>query len=420
VDLYRIQAPIAAVQQFLEGSFSNKKLGRSVAGQPSVLQLNSVGLQRTRRMIRGEAGGAMGYDNSAPAKKVLLALLPALLLLAWPPAVARADGCNLTLLNSVPLTIDGNATWVTASVGDKEKQFQIDTAAPDNQMGKEAMREFGLHAVDFTPARNGGSAGAFNLGQPALTNINGAALGRTSGSMIGGGAGGNAIPIYDARGNVFHSMAEADRFTLGSMQTDHLQFVITDHPQPGSGGILSARFFEKYDIDLNLAAHRFNMFAPGHCKGQVVYWRAPSVAKLPFRFKDGRIIVRVTLDGREVDAAIDTGSPRSEMQVDDVDSNLGHSFGVLSFGDVSITQPHLVLTHSAASGLNSGPQTGTLLRNTGNTTIQPDLTIGTDLLKLLHVYISFNEHMVYVTQGPELPVGDATAMPVVAVTPTRP
>jgi len=102
------------------------------------------------------------------------------------------------------------------------------------------------------------------------------------------------------------------------------------------------------------------------------------------------------------------------------DGHLGHNFTVMSFGGVSITHPHLVLTHSAASGLNSGPQTGTLLRNFGNTTVQPELTIGTDLLKLLHIYISFREHIVYVTQGAELPDGNATTMPVVAVTPTRP
>ena len=43
-----------------------------------------------------------------------------------------------------------------------------------------------------------------------------------------------------------------------------------------------------------------------------------------------------------------------------------------------------------------------------------------DLLKLLHLYIAFNERMVYVTQGSELPEGDAKALPVVAVTPFRP
>ena len=80
-----------------------------------------------------------------------------------------------------------------------------------------------------------------------------------------------------------------------------------------------------------------------------------------------------------------------------------------------------MLTHSAQMrGADYGPQTGTLLRNVDQTSTQPELTIGTDLLKLLHLYIAFNERMVYVTQGSELPEGDAKALPVVAVTPFRP
>lgn len=380
----------------------------------------------------------MGRRYPILAKAAWLASFPALLALAGPANAASPDTCSLKLLNSVPLTLPHGIASVPASVGDKERQFEIATAAPDNQMGRDAMADFGLKAIDFTPAQAGGGAAAFNLGAAALTDIDGTAKGRSSGSMIGGGAGGNAIPIYDSRGNVFHSMAEAAHFTLGTMQTDHLQFVVTDHPQPGSGGILSAGFFRKYDIDLNFTAGRFNMFAPSHCEGQVVYWRAPGVARLPFRFKDGRIIVRVTVDGREMDAAIDTASPRSELQFDDVDSffyigskspgvvregdgNLGHDFGVLSFDGVAITHPHLVLTHSGGmSGANASTQTGTLLRNVGNTSMQPELTIGTDLLSMLHVYIAFNERVVYVTQGRELPEGDTKAMPVVAVTPFRP
>jgi hypothetical protein len=380
----------------------------------------------------------MGPRYLVPADKMRLALLPVLLSLAWPASAASADTCNLTLLNSVPLTVTDNVATVPATVGTKEKQFEIDTAAPDNQMGRDAMIDFGLRAIDFTPAQTNGGAGSFGLGQAAATDINGTAMGRTTYGSFGGMANGNAIAIYDAKGNMFHSLADAQAFTLGSMRMDHLQFVVTDLPKPGSGGILSAGFFHKYDIDLNFSAHRFNMFAPDHCKGQVLYWRAPGAAKLPFRYKNGQIIVRVSVDGREMDAAIDTGSPRSQMQFDDVDSlfyrnskspgamreddgESAYNFAVLSFGNVLIYHPHLVLTHSAlVRGGNSGPQTGTLLRNVGQTSSQPELTIGIDLLKQLHVYIAFNERMVYVTQGGELPEGDAKALPVVAVTPFRP
>jgi hypothetical protein len=381
----------------------------------------------------------MGCGYLVPAKKMRLALLPTLLSLAWPAGDASADTCSLTLLNSVPLTVTDDIAWVPASVGVQEKQFQIDTAAPDNQMGKDAMSDFGLSAIDFTPTKNDGGAGGFSLTQPGGTNTDGTAFGRSTYGSIGGATSGNAVAIYNAKGTMFHSWADAEPFTLGAMRTDHLQFVVTDLPKPGSGGILSAGFFRKYDIDLNFRAHRFNMFASGHCKGRVLYWRAPAMARLPFRYKNGRIIVRVSLDGREMDAAIDTGSPRSEMQFDDVDSlfyrgpsaagvsrtddgRSAYDFAVLSFDNsVLIHNPHVVLTHSVLfRGANSGPQTGTLLRNVDHDATQPALVIGTDLLKLLHLYIAFNERTVYVTQGAELLEGDDRALPVVTVTPFRP
>jgi hypothetical protein len=379
-----------------------------------------------------------GYP--VPTKRMRLALLPALLSLAWPAGAASAQTCSLRLLNSVPLTVTDNVAWVPASVGTKEKLFQIDTAAPDNQMGLEAMADFGLGAVDFTPAQNDGGAGGFSVSQLGGTNVDGNAFGRAVYGAAGGVTGGNAIAITNARGTVYHSWANAGPFTLGAMRTERLQFVVTDLPHPGSGGTLSAGFFQRYDIDLDFSAHKFNMFAPDHCKSEVLYWRAPSVAKLPFRYKDGRITVRVSVDGREMDAAINTGSPRSEMQFDDTDSLFyrsprspgvtrtddglhAYDFTVLGFGNsVLIHNPHVVLTHSVlVRGASSGPQTGTLIRNLGPTADQPELIIGTDLLKLLHLYIAFNERMVYVTQGSELPEGDARAMPVaVTVTPFRP
>jgi hypothetical protein len=375
----------------------------------------------------------MQYGFLTPAKKMRMVLLPALLGMAWPGASASADTCNLKLLNSAPLEVTDNVVSVPASVGTKEKQFQVDTAALDNQMGKDAVTDFGLGTIDFVPTQKG--AGSYSSGRTADTGIDGSAIGRSMYGSASGGMSGNAIAIFNAKGTMFHSWADANPFILGSMQVNHLQFVVTDFPRPGSGGILSAGFFQKYDLDLNFGAHELNMFAPDHCKGQVLYWRAPGAAKLPIRYQNGRITVRASVDGKEMDAVIDTGSPRSEIGIHDADRLFGitagspgvtpagadlyaYDFKTLSFGDVSIDNPHLVLTPSIlVRGVNTGPQTGTLLRNDPD---QPALVIGTDLLKLLHLYIAFNERMVYVTQGPELPEGDAKALPVVAVTPFRP
>jgi hypothetical protein len=358
------------------------------------------------------------------------------------PAMAQGN-CSLKLLNSVPLTVTDNIASVPASVGTKEKQFQFDTAALDNQMGKDAMTDFGLTAVDFTPTTSDGGAGAFgSAGMSAVGPDGKGQIGGIAGNYNAAGpgnSGGNAVAIFNANGTMFHSWADAKDFGLGSMQTDHLQFVVTDYPRPGSGGILSAEFFAKYDVDLNFWAHQLNMFDANHCKGQVLYWRAPGVAKLPIRFIDGRIIVRASVDGKEMDAVIDTGSPRSEMQISDAgrlfdvsDSSPGvtpagdglyaYNFKTLSFGTVSIDNPHLVLTRGATvRGGDPVHRTGSLIiSRTAAASTDPALVIGTDLLKLLHIYIAFNERTLYVTQGSELPDGDAKALPVVDVTPFRP
>jgi len=284
------------------------------------------------------------------------AFFPALLALSaliYSPGAASAQTCSLQLLNTVPLSIEDNVAWVPGTVGTKERQFQIDTAAPDNQMGKDAMSDFGLSAIDFTPTQNAGGGAAFSIGQAQATDIDGTSHGFSFASTPGVMAS-NAVAVYNAKGTMFHSWANARPFILGTMRTDSLQFVVTDLPQPGSGGILSADFFQKYDFDLNFSDHKFNMFSSDHCPGEVVYWRAPGVARLPFRYKDGRIIVRVSVDAREMDAVINTGSPRSELEFDDADSffyrgpnsagtvlqddgNYAYNFSILSFGNVRST-----------------------------------------------------------------------------------
>jgi hypothetical protein len=124
----------------------------------------------------------MGHGYLAPAKKMrpkllLSSLLPSLLALAW-PAAASAQSCSLKLLNSVPLTVEDNAAWVPGTVGTKgggtkEGQFQLDTAALDNQMGRDAMNNFGLSAVDYTPSQSADDIATINIGQSQGTDISG-------------------------------------------------------------------------------------------------------------------------------------------------------------------------------------------------------------------------------------------------------
>jgi hypothetical protein len=98
-----------------------------------------------------------------------------------------------------------------------------------------------------------------------------------------------------------------------------------------------------------------------------------------------------------------------------------HGFKTLSFGTVAIGNPHVLLTRNTVlvQGADPNPRTGSLLR-AGTTEGQPDMIIGMDVLKLTHLYIAMRERVLYVTQGPELALGDAGAQPVFPVTPFRP
>jgi hypothetical protein len=231
---------------------------------------------------------------------------------------------------------------------------------------------------------------------------------------------------------------------MKTMQDKDVEFHISPLPPPGVDGVLSLAMFQRFDIDLNFGSGRFNLFSKDHCAGKVVYWRTPGVAALPFLTRDNRIVTRVMLEGKELTAVIDTGSPVSLLRFDSAARLFGispgdpglklvgehhandrqdvyaHDFKTLSFGTVAIGNPHVLLTRDTilVQGANPNPQTGSLLRNTVEA--QPDMIIGMDVLKMTHLYIALRERVLYVAPGTELAPDTAGALPVIPVTPFRP
>lgn len=361
-------------------------------------------------------------------------------------APGSRDGCpTLQLLDVVPLEVNDNQLVLPADINGKTRPFQFDTAAITEQMSEAAAEALGLHPV--TPAAG-----------PRITGNIGQAFAMAS---TGGGkpppppqyhaiSGSPLMPdgqIYDARGNAYSSIATVQDFVMKTMQNRDVEFHISPLVPAGVDGVLSLSLFAgRFDIDLNFSAGRFNLFSKDHCDGRVVYWRTPVVAALPFLTRDNRILVRVTLDGKELTAAIDTGSPASMLRFDAADRLFGiapddpgltlvgehhalsrqdvyaHDFKALSFGKVTVGSPHVLLTHNAVlvQGTNPNARTGSLIKSDASEN-QPDMIIGMDVLKLTHLYIATREGVLYVTPGPELAPDTTVAMaPMVPVTPFRP
>jgi len=142
------------------------------------------------------------------------------------------------------------------------------------------------------------------------------------------------------------------------------------------------------------------VFAQKHCPAGVVYWTQGGYARIPLHVNDAwQISVPVTLDGQELRALIDTGSPTSAMVLEvgqhlfgwaENDSRLKtfpngtarFPFAQLAFGDVIVSNPDILLPprRAVAAGV-------------------PDLILGMDVLRQLNVYIAYKERAMYVTSA---------------------
>jgi hypothetical protein len=349
-----------------------------------------------------------------------------------PPGV-----CGLQLLNSVPLQINNDQLTVPADVNGKTRSFLLDTAAVADQMTDASARALGLDPQ--TPVTGGPKVTGPIAALPIKT------MGSYGWGRISGAPNSDDVEIYDSRGMSHNAMVTVADFTMQTMEDTNIGFHITPLPPPNVDGLLSLELFQRFDLDLNFPAQLFNMFSKDHCRGQILYWRAPGMAALPFLTPDNRIHVHVLLEGKDLTAIIDTGSPVSVLRFDVAKGLFGvtpdsagvnlvgqhhddsrqdlyaYNFKTLSFGTVAIGNPHLLLTPDTilVHGSNPHANTGTRVVNDSDTN-QPDMIIGMDVLKYTHLYIALGEGMLYVTQGPELAADAPGAQPVVPVMPFRP
>jgi predicted aspartyl protease len=199
-----------------------------------------------------------------------------------------------------------------------------------------------------------------------------------------------------------HESAIVPSFEIGGMKGRNFRLaVLPDHfLEPPAVGLLGADIVRNYDVDLDFAQNKVNLFARRHCPGQVVYWTRGPYATLPFHFDEGHHIeVPVKLDGVSLVALVDTGAPpavsmsleraRHEFGWHDDQPGLHRvggkrspytfPFGVLTLGGASVHQPTVVLRE----------------RGDG---FGPDLLVGLAALKAFHVYISYEDQAIYLTE----------------------
>lgn len=246
------------------------------------------------------------------------------------------------------------------------------------------------------------------------------------------------IQMFDAAGNISRDQATIQEFVIGQMRGTDRVFPVMPNPLP-IDGIFAADFLYPMDADIDFGTHTLNFFSQDHCPGQVVYWTSPaSVGIVPITMDGYHIIVPVMLDGQAERGVIDTGADHSTIAIDEArrlfgltmgsadtpeDGNLNgdntlkvyaHAFKSLSFGDVAVNNPKLNLIPNAV-GRNADrtPTGGSRIVSERTRMNVPDMIIGMDVLRKLHVYIAFGEKKMYISPAtapataPAAPPADA-------------
>jgi predicted aspartyl protease len=214
---------------------------------------------------------------------------------------------------------------------------------------------------------------------------------------------------FELLGGVKSNLAgRSQSFTVGTLGAPKFAFMIMPSWafDVGMDGLLGPDIMSTYDIDLDYGHAKFNIFSQDHCAGDVVYWTKDSYQKVPVNLEqDWHITAQVTIDGKTLTAAVDTGAADSVMSLDVARSvfgivpdnpalkNLGnisingtaaqalylYPFQSLSLGSVTVSHPNIVIASKA---------------DIGN---EAQLVLGLSTLRQFHIYIAYKEKALYVT-----------------------
>lgn len=204
------------------------------------------------------------------------------------------------------------------------------------------------------------------------------------------------------------------KFEMGQLKVDEWAMAVSAYL--AGDGILGGDFVDpsNLDLDIDFSANRLRTYSVYHCPGSGVYWQAPDMGQVALMrdlFSDINFHLQAKLDGQSIFATIDTGAARSSIR-DEVALKLfhlvppadkAHAFGKLAIGEFIIANP--VLDVSAGRlAVQDRAQHNTIITRFH----YPDLVIGMDLLRQMHLYFAFEEGKLYVSSASQPATAAAT------------
>lgn len=245
------------------------------------------------------------------------------------------------------------------------------------------------------------------------------------------------LRFYDIRGNYVDHHTVVPDFAIGGLTGHNVDFVVGPDDlfkgRSDAAGIIGPGVLRYYDVGLDIAGRKLTLFSQDHCDGKVVYWQASSVAVVPMQVvkAGGHIVVPVKLDGQMLNANLDTGASNStlNLSVAERDFNLNekqpdmipvgrlgdrddslvyrHVFKSLSFEGLTVSNPALDLIPDLPRRQMERSPVRTRMADSSVEQQLPDLLIGMDILRRLHLYIAYKEQKLYITLASAPAAADA-------------
>ena len=324
--------------------------------------------------------------------KIFIASILSLSVLAAAPAWAQSQ-CSMTQYASVPMVMSQwDIPTVPVRINGEERRFFLDTSAWYSAVSSEALAE--LHLKISSPIPNqSNSLGRFGLDAFEVK------LTTRAQSFDVGNAHGKNITLY----------------------------VIPNGVMPeGIAGILSLSSLRALDVELDYGDGKLNLYLTKNCTGaEVVRWTQSPVAAWHFELQSPvgpyastqpsnvimtspriETIVKGTLDGHEIAAALDTGRSISAM-------SLNRARQLLEAAAPQAALAPIEPPHSFPWGVNPSAKfykpafqslelEGVEIKDPNIIVVDPlvfshDLLLGNSILSRFHLYIANSQKIIYVT-----------------------
>lgn len=224
------------------------------------------------------------------------------------------------------------------------------------------------------------------------------------------------VAWLNTQGNYSNTVAIAPDFQIGTARFGKvtLRQMINDPLADEPQGWLANDLLRAFDVELDFAVGKMNLISRDHCADNVVYWPSKTLAKIPMRVgQDNRLWFKMTLDGHELQATIETGQGRTTLTRPVADSvfdltetspgakrigngdRFHYRFGKLSVEGLEIANPDIVIVPDAAAKV---PKHGRgHMQAEMNVHQAAPLRIGMSTLRQLHIYIDYGNQALYFT-----------------------